>query len=125
MALDVEVKKLITYSDFQLVTNQVESKYEVKEERMKEYLQENRYQPASKLSAPSNPRTKNTKVDYLARLPNFLVDCNTRTITVRTFVKNPLRADIAVMQVETDWRKPLLDYLTQVFSKLMRQKQPA
>ncbi|KAL0395079.1 UNVERIFIED_CONTAM: hypothetical protein Slati_4474100 [Sesamum latifolium] len=40
MALDVRAKNLIAYSDSQLVTNQVEGRYEVKEERMKEYFQE-------------------------------------------------------------------------------------
>ncbi|KAL0420642.1 UNVERIFIED_CONTAM: hypothetical protein Slati_3087100 [Sesamum latifolium] len=39
MALDAGTKSLITYSDSQLVI-QLEGKYEVKEERMKEYLQE-------------------------------------------------------------------------------------
>ncbi|KAL0448079.1 UNVERIFIED_CONTAM: hypothetical protein Slati_1935800 [Sesamum latifolium] len=40
MALDAGARNLIAYSDSQLVTKQVEGEYEVKEERMKEYLQE-------------------------------------------------------------------------------------
>ncbi|KAL0462747.1 UNVERIFIED_CONTAM: hypothetical protein Slati_0162300 [Sesamum latifolium] len=40
MALDAGARNLITYSDSQLVTKQVEGEYEVNEERMKEYLQE-------------------------------------------------------------------------------------
>ncbi|KAL0401893.1 UNVERIFIED_CONTAM: hypothetical protein Slati_4219200 [Sesamum latifolium] len=40
MALNARAKNLIVHSDSQLVTDQVEGKYEAKEERMKEYLQE-------------------------------------------------------------------------------------
>ncbi|KAL0412088.1 UNVERIFIED_CONTAM: hypothetical protein Slati_3798500 [Sesamum latifolium] len=40
-----------------------------------------------------------------------LVDCNTRSITIKTLVKNSLKTDIATLQIETDWRKSLLDYL--------------
>ncbi|KAL0352285.1 UNVERIFIED_CONTAM: hypothetical protein Scaly_1617200 [Sesamum calycinum] len=40
MALDAGAKSLITYSDSQLVINQVKCKYEVKEEKIREYLQE-------------------------------------------------------------------------------------
>ncbi|KAL0311674.1 UNVERIFIED_CONTAM: hypothetical protein Scaly_2919100 [Sesamum calycinum] len=40
IALDAGANSLIAYSDSKLVKNQVESKYEVKKERMKEYLQE-------------------------------------------------------------------------------------
>ncbi|KAL0437448.1 UNVERIFIED_CONTAM: hypothetical protein Sradi_0452700 [Sesamum radiatum] len=57
------------------------------------------------------PRTENTKADYLARLASSLVNCNTRNITVRTLVKNPLESNVMVVQVEIDWRKSLLDYL--------------
>ncbi|KAL0315403.1 UNVERIFIED_CONTAM: hypothetical protein Sradi_5418500 [Sesamum radiatum] len=40
MALDARARNLIAYSNSQLVTKQVEGKYEVKEEMMKEYFQE-------------------------------------------------------------------------------------
>ncbi|KAL0324620.1 UNVERIFIED_CONTAM: hypothetical protein Scaly_2429100 [Sesamum calycinum] len=70
MALDEGPKSLIAYSDSQLVTNQVEGKYEVKEQMMKEYLQE-----IDKLTSQLKnfqlhqiPRAENTKAYYLARL---------------------------------------------------------
>ncbi|KAL0444527.1 UNVERIFIED_CONTAM: Ribonuclease HI [Sesamum latifolium] len=113
MALDVGARNLIAYMDSQLVTKQVGGEYEVKEERMKEYLQEIG-ELTSRLKSfqlHQIPRTENAKTDYLARLPSSLVDCNTRSITIKTFVKNYLKTDIATLQVETDWRKPLLDYL--------------
>ncbi|KAL0293652.1 UNVERIFIED_CONTAM: hypothetical protein Sradi_6925600, partial [Sesamum radiatum] len=69
------------------VTKKVDNKYEVKEERMKEYLQE-----IGELSIRLKsfqlhqiPRMENAKADYLAQLDNS--------------------------QVEIDWRKGLLDYL--------------
>ncbi|KAL0413658.1 UNVERIFIED_CONTAM: Retrovirus-related Pol polyprotein from transposon opus [Sesamum radiatum] len=37
---DAGARNLIAYSDSQLVTEQVEDEYEIKEERMKEYLEE-------------------------------------------------------------------------------------
>ncbi|KAL0346339.1 UNVERIFIED_CONTAM: hypothetical protein Sradi_4465200 [Sesamum radiatum] len=40
IALDAGARNLITYADSYLVTKQVEDKNEVKEERMKEYLQD-------------------------------------------------------------------------------------
>ncbi|KAL0374056.1 UNVERIFIED_CONTAM: hypothetical protein Sradi_3321300 [Sesamum radiatum] len=40
MALNAGARNLITYSDSLLVTKKVEGEYEVKAERMKEYLQE-------------------------------------------------------------------------------------
>ncbi|KAL0416155.1 UNVERIFIED_CONTAM: hypothetical protein Slati_3447400 [Sesamum latifolium] len=68
VALDAGARNLIAYCDSQLVTNQVEGVYEIKEDRMKEYLQE-----ISKLTSQLKsfqlhqiPRTENTKVDYLA-----------------------------------------------------------
>ncbi|KAL0427536.1 UNVERIFIED_CONTAM: hypothetical protein Slati_2928400 [Sesamum latifolium] len=127
MALDAGAKNLIAYSDSQLVTKQVEGEYEVKEERMKEYLQE-----ISELTSRLKsfqlhqiPRIENAKADYLARLASSLVNCNTRSITVRTLVKNSLKTDIATLQVETDWRKPLLDYLIEGIFLLTKWKQPA
>ncbi|KAK4386044.1 hypothetical protein Sango_2475000 [Sesamum angolense] len=86
MALDARGKNLVPYSDSQQVTKQVEGEYEVKDERRKEYLQE---------------------------IAQFLIGCSTHNITVRTLVKNSLKTDIATLQVETNCRKPLLDYLTE------------
>ncbi|KAL0391208.1 UNVERIFIED_CONTAM: hypothetical protein Scaly_0477900 [Sesamum calycinum] len=115
MALDVGAKSLIAYPDSQLMTSLVEGEYEVKEERMKECLQEidELTSQLKNFQLHQIQRTKNTKDDYLARLASSLVDCNTRTIIVRTLVKNSLKTDITILQIEIDWRKPLLDYLVE------------
>ncbi|KAL0355372.1 UNVERIFIED_CONTAM: hypothetical protein Sradi_3984100 [Sesamum radiatum] len=55
------------------------------------------------------PRKEIIKVDFRARLANSLVNCSTRNITVRTLTEN--LPNVMTIQVETDWRKPLLDYL--------------
>ncbi|KAL0400379.1 UNVERIFIED_CONTAM: hypothetical protein Sradi_2381200 [Sesamum radiatum] len=113
MALDVEAENLIANIDSQLVTKQVEGEYEVKEERMKGYLQEIG-ELTSRLKSfqlYQIPRIENTEADYLARLTNSLVNCSTHNITVRTLVKNRPKSNLITIQVETDWRKPLLDYL--------------
>ncbi|KAL0341428.1 UNVERIFIED_CONTAM: hypothetical protein Scaly_1805400 [Sesamum calycinum] len=113
MALDARARNLIAYSNSQLVTKQVEGKYKVKEEMMKEYFQEisELISQLKSFQLHQIPRTENAKVDYLAELASSLVNCNTRSITIRTLVKNSPKADIATLQVEIDWRKSLLDYL--------------
>ncbi|KAL0374048.1 UNVERIFIED_CONTAM: hypothetical protein Sradi_3320500 [Sesamum radiatum] len=57
------------------------------------------------------PRTENAKTDYLAKLANSMVNYNTRNITIRTLIKNPPEHNIMTVQIEIDWRRPLLDYL--------------
>ncbi|KAL0345609.1 UNVERIFIED_CONTAM: hypothetical protein Sradi_4392200 [Sesamum radiatum] len=71
MALDVGARNLIAYFDPQLVTNQVGDTYDVKEDRMKEYLKEiielnNRLKSFQLYQIP---RKENTKLDYLAPWP--------------------------------------------------------
>ncbi|KAL0385957.1 UNVERIFIED_CONTAM: hypothetical protein Sradi_2990000 [Sesamum radiatum] len=90
MALDVGVKNLIAYTDSQLITKQMEGEYEVKEERMKDYLQ--------KIKGLTNrlngfqlhqiPWTENAKIDYLAKLASSMINCSTRNITMITLTKN-------------------------------------
>ncbi|KAL0289895.1 UNVERIFIED_CONTAM: hypothetical protein Sangu_2598400 [Sesamum angustifolium] len=106
-------RNLIAYSDSQLVTNKVEGVYKVKEDRMKEYLQE-----INKLTSQLRSfqlhqilRTENTKANYLARLASSLIDCSTHTIIVRTLIKDPLKTDVTIVQIGIDWQKPFLDYL--------------
>ncbi|KAL0452895.1 UNVERIFIED_CONTAM: Retrovirus-related Pol polyprotein from transposon opus [Sesamum latifolium] len=92
MALNAGAKDLIAYTDSQLVTKQVEGEYEVKEGRMKKYLQKiNKLTSRMKsFQLHQIPRTENAKADYLARLASSMIDCSTRNITVRTLTKNPL-----------------------------------
>ncbi|KAL0416039.1 UNVERIFIED_CONTAM: hypothetical protein Slati_3435800 [Sesamum latifolium] len=92
-----------------------EGEYEVEKERMKEYLREigELTSRLKNFQLHQIPGTENAKANYLARLPSSLIGCSTCNITVRTLVKNSLKTDIATLQVETDWRKPLLDYLTE------------
>ncbi|KAL0413333.1 UNVERIFIED_CONTAM: Ribonuclease HI [Sesamum radiatum] len=102
MALDAGARNLISYVDSQLVTKQVEGEYEVKEKRMKKYLQEigELTSRLRNFQLHQIPTTENTKADYLARLASSLVDYNTHSITIKTFVKNSLKLDIAILQVD-------------------------
>ncbi|KAL0367042.1 UNVERIFIED_CONTAM: Ribonuclease HI [Sesamum radiatum] len=83
IALDTGAEDLIAYTDSQLVTKHIEGEYEVKEERMKGYLQEIGELTSSLRSFQlyQIPRMENTKVDYLAQLASSMVNCNTRNIT--------------------------------------------
>ncbi|KAL0401870.1 UNVERIFIED_CONTAM: Ribonuclease HI [Sesamum latifolium] len=112
MDLDAGAEDLITYTDSQLVTKQVQGEYEVKERRMKEYLQEITELTGRLKSFQLHqlPRTKNTKVDYLARLASSMVNCNSQHHRKDAY-KNSPEHNIMTVQVETDWRRPLLDYL--------------
>ncbi|KAK4382983.1 hypothetical protein Sango_2820300 [Sesamum angolense] len=112
MAVDAGARNLIAYFDSQLVTNQVESTYEVKDERMMEYFQEISEVTIQLKSFQLHiPHTKNSKTRYLARLASSLVDCITHAIIVRTLIKNPFNTNMILLQIGTNWRKPPLDYL--------------
>ncbi|KAL0385611.1 UNVERIFIED_CONTAM: hypothetical protein Sradi_2955400 [Sesamum radiatum] len=58
---------MTAYPDSQLVSNHVEGTYEVKEDRMKEYIQEISELKSGLKSFELHqiPHTKNTKADYL------------------------------------------------------------
>ncbi|KAL0286465.1 UNVERIFIED_CONTAM: hypothetical protein Scaly_2554500 [Sesamum calycinum] len=82
MAVDAGARNLIAYFNSQLITNQVEGTYEVKDDRMKEYFQEISEVTSQLKSFQLHiPHTKNSKTRYLARL------------------------------IGTNWRKLVLDYL--------------
>ncbi|KAL0457986.1 UNVERIFIED_CONTAM: hypothetical protein Slati_0425800 [Sesamum latifolium] len=91
----------------------MEGKYEVKEERMKNYLQQIKglTDRLNDFQLHQIPRTENAKADYLAKLASSMTNCSTRNITVRTLTKNPSEHSIMTIHGETDWRKPLLNYL--------------
>ncbi|KAL0411420.1 UNVERIFIED_CONTAM: Ribonuclease HI [Sesamum latifolium] len=113
MALDAGVENLIAYTDSQLITKQMEGEYEVKEERMEDYLQEIKALTGrlNDFQLHQIPRTENAKANYLAKLASSMINCSTRNITVRTLTKNSPEHNIMTIHGETDWRKPLLDYL--------------
>ncbi|KAL0342570.1 UNVERIFIED_CONTAM: hypothetical protein Scaly_1919600 [Sesamum calycinum] len=106
-------RNLIAYFDSQLVTNKVECVYKVKEDRMKEYLQEiNKHTSQLRIfQLHQILRTENTKADYLARVASSLIDCSTRTIIIRTLIKDPLKTDVTIVLIGTDWRTLFLDNL--------------
>ncbi|XP_059654497.1 uncharacterized protein LOC132301242 [Cornus florida] len=70
MAKALEVEQLIAYTDFQLITGQVQGEYEAKDEKMKTYLHkiEDIKGFFKKFSIHQIPREDNGQADALARL---------------------------------------------------------
>ncbi|KAL0434020.1 UNVERIFIED_CONTAM: Ribonuclease HI [Sesamum latifolium] len=92
MALDAGAENLIAYTDSQLITKQMEDEYEVKEERMKDYLQKIKglTSQLNGFQVHQIPRTENAKADYLAKLASSMINYSTRNTTIKTLMKNSL-----------------------------------
>ncbi|KAL0287565.1 UNVERIFIED_CONTAM: hypothetical protein Scaly_2760300 [Sesamum calycinum] len=54
---------------------------------------------------------KGNELEYALRFNLKPQTMSTHTITIRTLLKNPHKSDIAILQIATNWWKPLMDYL--------------
>ncbi|KAL0458114.1 UNVERIFIED_CONTAM: hypothetical protein Slati_0438600 [Sesamum latifolium] len=88
MAHETGARRLLAYSDSQLIVKQVEGAYEAKEENI-QYLQQ-----ITDLKAKFHhfqiiqiPREENAKADSLSKLASSLEDCRTRHITMHYLLK--------------------------------------
>ncbi|KAL0414908.1 UNVERIFIED_CONTAM: Retrovirus-related Pol polyprotein from transposon [Sesamum radiatum] len=113
MAHETGARRLLAYSDSQLIVKQVEGVYEAKEENMIQYLQQ-----ITDLKAKFHhfqiiqiPREENAKADSLSKLASSLEDCRTRHITMHYLPE--ARTPLAVQPITTgeDWRTPIIKWI--------------
>ncbi|KAL0413056.1 UNVERIFIED_CONTAM: hypothetical protein Sradi_1507300 [Sesamum radiatum] len=113
MAHETGARRLLAYSDSQLIVKQVEGAYEAKEENMIQYLQQ-----ITDLKAKFHhfqiiqiPREENAKADSLSKLASSLEDCRTRHITMHYLPE--ARTPLAVQPITTgeDWRTPIIKWI--------------
>ncbi|KAL0415903.1 UNVERIFIED_CONTAM: hypothetical protein Slati_3422200 [Sesamum latifolium] len=113
MAHEAGARRLLAYSDSQLIVKQVEGTYEAKEENMIQYLQliEELKTSFNYFQIVQIPREENTKAGCLSKLVSALKDCRTKHITIQYLPK--VRAPLAVQPITSgeDWRTPVIRWL--------------
>ncbi|XP_020272036.1 uncharacterized protein LOC109847203 [Asparagus officinalis] len=130
LALDLHLDPLVVYGDSQLVIHQLNGKYAVKKKELIPYFlkaQELIHQ-FQEIQIEHVPRSYNHRADALESLaaslaisPNTTLQINieTRRVLSSILEESPQEtltssAISAYIEEETDWRKPLLDYLNHV-----------
>ncbi|XP_077246004.1 uncharacterized protein LOC143885837 [Tasmannia lanceolata] len=115
LAVQTSAQRLKAYCDFQLVANQIQGVYEVRDERMIKYLSKV-LQLAGKFKnfeVIRIPRTENTKVDVLSKLAAFGYT-TLGSICMEFLKKSSIKNEVVeVMQVEYKpcWMDEIIDYL--------------
>ncbi|KAL0356076.1 UNVERIFIED_CONTAM: Ribonuclease HI [Sesamum radiatum] len=113
MAHEIGARRLLAYSDSQVIVKQVKGAYEAKEEKMIQYLQQ-----ITDLKAKFHyfqiiqiPREENAKADSLSKLASSLEDCRIRYITIHYLPE--ARTPLAVQPITTaeDWRTPIIKWI--------------
>ncbi|XP_073124204.1 uncharacterized protein [Henckelia pumila] len=102
----------IIYSDSQLVVQQVQGTFSVKEERLREYVELVKRQVGgfSSWSIEQIPREHNSKADTLAKMATSLTGSDSREVIQQT--ESVLVVEEGEKQtLEEYWMTPLLDYL--------------
>ncbi|KAL0403730.1 UNVERIFIED_CONTAM: hypothetical protein Sradi_2013800 [Sesamum radiatum] len=127
MTHETGARRLLAYSDSQLIVKQVEGVYEAKEETMIQYLQQITYLKAKfhHFQIIQIPREENAKADSLSKLASSLEDCRTRHITIHYLPE--ARTPLAVQSITTaeDWRTPIIKWTDEGLlpEKLMGSRQ--
>ena len=117
MAKDLAVKKLVIYSDFQLITSQATGEYKEKHPRMAQYLEKVRKQLEAfqTYTLTQVPRTKNAHTDALASLGSALYHQLKRSILVEYLDKPSIEtepvAKVSQVSVTPNWQSSIIDYL--------------
>ncbi|XP_073138042.1 uncharacterized protein [Henckelia pumila] len=100
------------YFDSQLVAQQVNGTYEVKNEKLKEYMRaiEEARGLFDEVMFEKIPRESNEKADYLAKMASSLHNWKNRDVVVQVEL-TPSTELTPLAQEESDWRKELLEYM--------------
>ncbi|XP_077225010.1 uncharacterized protein LOC143858238 [Tasmannia lanceolata] len=115
LAVQTSAQRLKAYCDSQLVANQIQGVYEVRNERMSKYLSKVR-QLASKFKdfeVVRIPRTENAKADVLSKLAASGYT-TLGSICIEFLQKSSIESEvIEVMQVEREpcWMDEIIEYL--------------
>lgn len=116
-------KRVKACSDSQLVTQQLGGHCEIKEERMKSYVDRVRElgNQFSQMTVEQIARTENQRADFLAKIESSLIDCRERTITVLGVGIG--EQVLAISDDPEDWRLPFIQLLEGMKSEAKREKE--
>ncbi|XP_073138373.1 uncharacterized protein [Henckelia pumila] len=117
LALSVGAKILTIHSDSQLIVSQVNGNYEVKEDKILEYLTQVN-ELLSRLDSydvKQISRVENESANHLAKLANSLANIDNRKITFLTYDKEKTDgSDVTIFCADSEepsWKHEIIDYL--------------
>ncbi|XP_073138220.1 uncharacterized protein [Henckelia pumila] len=116
LALAAGARKLVAYSDSQLVVNQVQGTYEAKENNMKKYLSRVRdlLMRLENFEMKQIPRAENEVADQLAKLGSSSIGIDSRKITLITCDKEEVEAEsldvLCANHDEPSWNDEIIKY---------------
>ncbi|XP_012830533.1 PREDICTED: uncharacterized protein LOC105951629 [Erythranthe guttata] len=110
IAQELGARVVRIYSDSQLVIHQLEGDYEIKNERMKSYVNKARavQETFEVCTMHQIPRNDNQRADFLAKVGSSVADCVERKITI-LIAPTPI-SGVMLIDEEPDWRTPLFKY---------------
>ncbi|XP_057811344.1 uncharacterized protein LOC131025564 [Salvia miltiorrhiza] len=110
---ELRADNVVIKTDSQLVAQQLNGGYEIKEERMKQYF--NKVQEIGKkfekLEIQQVPREENQRADLLARMASAVEQTWREDITLVFEPKREMAAQVCNIETKDDWRTPIIYYL--------------
>ncbi|XP_057785414.1 uncharacterized protein LOC131002940 [Salvia miltiorrhiza] len=110
---ELRADNVVIKTDSQLVAQQLNGGYEIKEERMKQYF--NKVQEIGmkfeKLEIQQVPREENQRADLLARMASAVEQTWRGDITLVFEPKREMAAQVCNIETKDDWRTPIIYYL--------------
>ncbi|XP_061343778.1 uncharacterized protein LOC133289797 [Gastrolobium bilobum] len=103
-------RKVQVFSDSQLVTSQIEGKYQAKGPLLMKYLSKVQEMMADfdEVQVTHIPRGENSRADILSKLASTKSLGNHRTVVQQSIA---MPSCMMVITLAHDWRKPIVDYL--------------
>ncbi|KAL0313645.1 UNVERIFIED_CONTAM: Transposon Tf2-12 polyprotein [Sesamum radiatum] len=119
LALAAGARKIVIYSDSQLVVNQVRGSYEARDEKMAKYFMKakNLLDKFEEASVVQVSRTDNAAADQLARLASSMPAIRSRKITFISSRSAVLQEQEEIMCTAptTSWKEEIVRFLTEGF----------
>ncbi|KAL0407721.1 UNVERIFIED_CONTAM: Gag-Pol polyprotein [Sesamum radiatum] len=117
LALAAGAKKVIIYSDSQLVVNQVQGSYEARDEKMAKYFAKakNLLEKFEEASVVQISRVNNSAADQLARLASSMAAIRNRRITFISSERAAIEEQEEIMCADPtpfSWKEEIIRFLT-------------
>ncbi|KAL5570332.1 hypothetical protein UlMin_026907 [Ulmus minor] len=115
LAKEVSARHLLIYSDSQLIVNQVNSKYQVKGEKMAFYLEKAKelLGQFDTITITQIPRNENTNADALAHLATGLEDSLLKMVPLKILDEPSIKKcqQVDTISNKLTWMDPIMAYL--------------
>ncbi|XP_012834226.1 PREDICTED: uncharacterized protein LOC105955073 [Erythranthe guttata] len=111
IAQELGARVIQVNSDPQLVIHQMEGDYEIKNDRMRSYVNKVRavQEAFEACTICQIPRNDNQRADFLAKIGSSVIDCVERKISI-LIAPSPTPGIMILEEEEIDWRTPLFAY---------------